>query len=100
MKKEETKKVNDPVGEYLVKRINELENDNLALIQKSIEQRIVITTQEEKLKVLEELQSLFRLENGVVCLYDKDGHFQDAIATDFTEFGKYLVKLLDLKEKE
>lgn len=100
MKKEETKKVNDPVGEYLVNRINELEEQLKNEKLYSTKLLCYADELEEKAGKFEELQSLFRVENNVVCLYDKGNHFQDAVATDWTDFGKYLVKLLELKEKE
>ena len=100
MKKEETKKVNDPIGEYLVNRIKELESERDMILGQMDLVNVELAKHEDKASKFEELQSLFRLENGVICLYDKGGHFQDAVATDFTEFGKYLVELVNLKEKK
>lgn len=93
MKKEETKKVNDPVGEYLVNKIKELESERERILKH-------LDLLEEKASKFEELQSLFRLEHGVICLYNTKGGFEDAVATTVNDFGNYLVKLLDLKEKE
>ena len=89
-------KKNDPVAEYLVEKIRELEDQI---------NRILITNADlleykEQAQKFEELKSLFKLENNVVCLYDKGSHFQDAVATDWTDFGKYLIELLNLKEEE
>lgn len=93
MKKEETKKANDPIGEYLVNRIKELEIEREKILKH-------LDLLEEQASKFEELQSLFRLEHGVICLYNTKGGFEDAVATTVNDFGNYLVKLLDLKEKE
>ena len=93
-------KKNDPVAEYLVNRIKELEEQLKNEKLYSTKLLCYADELEEKASKFEELQSLFRLENGVVCLYDKGGHFQDAVATEWTDFGKYLVELLNLKEEE
>ena len=90
------RKKNDPVGNYLVKRIRELEKETKELLTSTA----LLSLDLEEAKKLEEIKSLFRLENGVVCLYDKGGHFQDAVATEWTDFGKYLIELLNLKEEE
>ena len=73
MKKEETKKANDPVGEYLVNKIKELESERERILKH-------LDLLEEKASKFEELQSLFTLEHGVICLYNKKGGFEDAVA--------------------
>lgn len=93
MSKEETKKVNDPIGKYLVQRLEKLERDNALLIETNRELL-------EQLSKLKEIKKLFVLECGMICLYDIGGHFQNAITIDTNDFGKYLVKTLELKEKK
>lgn len=99
-KKVETKKANDPVGEYLVNKIKELESE-IKELESEREQILKYTDLlEEKVVKFEEVKKLFKLSGGCICLYNTNGEYESVVASTLRSFGKYLAELLDLKEKE
>lgn len=96
----ETKKEPNIVEEYLVERIRELEKENKLLSSKLNEETIKRIDAENKVESFDKLKSLFKFETACICLYNLDGKFETVLATSFTDFGKELVNLLGLKEKE
>ena len=90
MSKNETKKVNDPVGEYLVNKIKELESERESILK-------YVDLLEEKVAKYEEVKKFFKVEGDCVVVRTFDNHYVGILCVEIADKERYQ-KYLDLLE--